>query len=65
MIFHDEPGQDGEKNEKENGPGKDGVTFKKFNILVIITLDVHRDLPEVALMWKVDGYPSTGSMAHS
>ena len=65
MIFHDEPGQDGEKDEKENGPDEDRVALKELDIFIIITLDIHKDLPDVAFMWKVRRYPSTGSMTHS
>ncbi len=64
MIFHDEPGQDGEEDEKENGPDEDRVTLKELDIFIIITLYVHRDLPDIVLMQKVDGYPPTGLMAH-
>ena len=44
MISCDQPGQDSQKNEKEDGPDEDGVAFEEFDILVVIALYVHEEL---------------------
>jgi hypothetical protein len=44
MIFCDQPGQDSQKNEKEDGPNKNGIAFEKLNVFVIVALYVHEEL---------------------
>jgi hypothetical protein len=44
MIFFNEQREDPQKDEKENRPNEDGVAFEKFNVFVIIALDVHQEL---------------------
>jgi len=46
VIFLNEQREDPQKDEKENGPNKDGVTLKEFNIFVIISLYIHERLSD-------------------
>jgi hypothetical protein len=44
VILLNEQREDSQKDEKQDGPDEDGVTFKKFNIFVIIALYIHEGL---------------------
>jgi hypothetical protein len=49
VILGDEPRQDGQEDEKKDGPKEDRAALKELDILVIITLYVHGDDPYTKL----------------